>query len=244
MLKNLVIIFFLFCSDLLATETVTLVAGESFPPLMWDDRGTPKGSAVEIGKAILKQAGYEVKVKTCPWNRCQSISEKEGAFITGFSKNKERLKKFFYSDVIMYDDVVIVTRKGKEFSLKDPKSYNGKVIGAQRGVGFGENDQGRREGMVIETDSDDVLRVKKIMLNKVDGGFFSLGKTGINYSAKLAGYSIDDFSILPVIVSKDPNYLAIGKNTPQASDKINKVNAAIKVLKKNGTIAKIINAVY
>lgn len=239
MLKSTILILLLY-SNLLIAETITLVAGESFPPLMWDDSGIAKGVGIEIGKAVLIKAGYEVKVITCPWKRCQVIAEKKGAFITSFSKNDERLKKFIYSSVIMNDDLVIVTKKGKEFSLNDPKSYKGKTIGAQRGVGFGEKNQGYREGMIIETDSSDVNRVKKIMLNRIDGGFFSLGKSGINYSSKMAGYSLDDFSVLPIIVSKDPNYLATGIHTLNALVKLEKINAAIKILKADGTIANIL----
>lgn len=220
-------------------EAITMVAGESFPPLMWNDKGVPRGVAIEIGKAILTKAGYKVVVISCPWKRCQIIAEQKGAFITGFSKNDERLKKFLFSDVMMYDDLVIVTKKGKEFSLSNPKEYKGKVIGAQIGVGFGRNNEGRREGMIIETDLSDVSRVKKIMYNRIDGGFFSLGSVGITYSAKMAGYPMTNFSILPVIVSKDPNYLATGVNTPLALEKIKKINKAIKELTASGQIAKI-----
>lgn len=227
-----------------AEEPITMVAGESFPPLMWDNKGVPSGIAVEIGEAILKKAGFKVTVVSCPWKRCQILAEKEGAFITGFAKNAERQQKFLYSNVIMYDDLVIVTKKGKEFSLSVPKEYKGKVIGAQMGVGYGENNQGLRDGMVIETDSDDVSRVKKIMFGRIDGGFFSLGKIGINYSAKLAGYKLEDFSILPVIVSKDPNYLATGKKTPNGADKIKRINTAIKAMNKSGELTKILKKYF
>ena len=236
---SLTIFIFLFCCNLFAQESVTLVVGDSFPPLMWEENGVAKGIAVEIGKAVLSKAGYKVIVKTCPWQRCQNIAEKEGAFLTGFSKNDERLKKFVFSNVIMYDDVVVVTKKGREFSLSDPRSYKGKVVGVQIGVGFGEKNQGKREGMILTTDTSDLIRVKMIMRNRIDGGMFSLGKAGIAYSAKLAGYPLEDFSILPTIISKDPNYIATGIKTPNAAEKIKKINAAIKELNANGVIAKI-----
>lgn len=242
MLKSvgLTIFMLLFCCNLFAIETVTLVAGDSFPPLMWEENGVAKGVAVEIGKAVLSKAGYKVIVRSCPWQRCQIIAEKEGAFLTGFSKNNERLKKFVYSNVIMYDDVVVVTRKGREFSLSDPKSYTGKIVGSQIGVGFGEKDQGKRAGMIMTTDTSDLIRVKMLMRNRIDGGIFSLGKAGISYSAKIAGFSMDNFSILPTIISKDPNYIATGIHTPNAAEKLRRINAAIKELNANGTIAKIL----
>lgn len=226
-------------SDLWAQESVLLVAGDSFPPLMWEENDVPRGIAIELGKAILTKAGYKVTVETCPWRRCQAIAEYDRAFITGFSKNDERAKKFLFSDVIMYDDVVIVTKKGKEFSFKDAQDLTGKVIGAQIGVGFGAKNQGLKKGMTIETDATDVARVKKIMAGRIDGGYFSLGEVGIAYSAKLAGYSITDFSILPGVIEKDPNYLATGVNTPNAPEMIKKINLAIKALTEDGTIAKI-----
>lgn len=225
-------------------ETITMLAGESFPPLMWNENGIPKGLAIEVGKAILEKAGYRVIVKTCPWMRCQIIAEREGAFLTGFSRNAERQKKFLFSEVIMYDDLVIVTKKGKEFSLNNPKEYSGKRIGAQIGVGFGEHNQGKKKGMIIEMDVNDILRVKKIMLDRIDGGYFSLGSVGINYSAKLAGISMSNFSILPIVISQDPNYLATGKKTPEAEEKIKRINKAIKILTKSGEIAKIQKMIF
>lgn len=240
MFKFFVIAAALFLSsNLKAEETITLVAGDSFPPLMWEEKGVAKGIAVEIGKAVLEKAGYKVIVKSCPWMRCQAIAEKEQAFLTAFSKNDERLKKFVFSDPIMYDEIVIVTKKGKEFSFNDPNEIKGKRIGAQIGVGFGARNQGLKQGMIIETDTNDVARVKKIMTGRVDGGFFSLGQSGIAYSAKLAGYSLSEFTILPVIIDRDPNYLATGKRTPHAEEKLLKINEAIKALSKDGTIAKI-----
>jgi ABC-type amino acid transport substrate-binding protein len=229
----------LLCSNVMAEETAILVAGESFPPLMWEEKGVAKGVAVEIGKAILTKAGFKVVVRTCPWMRCQAIAENENAFITGFSKNDERLKKFKYSDVIMYDDIVIVTKKGKEFPFKDVADLKGKVIGAQIGVGFGEKNQGLKKGMIVETDTNDIARVKKIIAGRIDGGFFSLSNIGISYSAKLAGYPITDFSILPGVIDRDPNYLATGIKTSNAKEKIEKINKAIKDLTQDGTIAKI-----
>jgi polar amino acid transport system substrate-binding protein len=240
-LRSLVFILMLIIVSMAySQETITMVAGETFPPLMWNDNGIPRGVAIEVGKAILENAGYKVRVVTCPWMRCQIMAEKEGAFLTGFSRNAERQKLFIFSDVVMYDDLVIVTKKGKEFSLDNPKEYKGKRIGAQVGVGFGENNQAKKEGMIIETDVNDVLRVKKIMNGRVDGGFFSLGSVGINYSAKLAGIPMSNFTILPSIVSKDPNYMATGKNTPGAKEKIKRINKAIKILTKRGEFAKIL----
>lgn len=225
--------------NLMAKETIRLVAGDSFPPLMWQENGVAKGVAVEIGKAILEKAGYKVVVEACPWARCQMIAENDGAFITGFSKNDERIKKFIYSNITMYDEVVIVTKKGKEFSFKNTNDLKGKKIGAQLRVSFGPKYEELKKGMIIETDSDDVARVKKIILGRLDGGIFSLGEAGIAYSAKLAGHTMKELSILPDIIAKDPNYLATGSKTPHAKEKINKINAAIKALTNNGTIAKI-----
>jgi polar amino acid transport system substrate-binding protein len=229
----------LFCGNLFSQETIRLVAGDSFPPLMWKEGPVAKGIAVEIGRAILEKAGYKVSVETCPWARCQLIAENDGAFITGFSKNDERLKKFIFSDVIMYDEVVIVTKKGKEFSFEDTESLKGKKIGAQIGVGFGAKNEGIKKGMIIERDYDDVTRVKKIAHDRIDGGYFSLGEAGIAYSAKMAGYSMKEFSIISGVISKDPNYLATGLKTLKASQKIKKINAAIKALTNDGTISKI-----
>lgn len=239
MKKMLLILAVLFSVNTFAKEEIKLVVGESFAPLMWNDNGTPRGVAVELGKAILEKAGFAVKVETCPWTRCQVTAENEGAFIVGFSKNDERLKKFFYSEITMYDDVVIAVPKGKEFPFAKDDDLKGKKIGAQNGASFGERFEKLKTIFSLDGDDGDMLRLKKIAAGRIDGGIFSLGVAGVNYSAKLAGLKGEDFAVLSEVIAKDPNFIATGVKTPQAKEKLEKINKAIKELTADGTIEKI-----
>lgn len=244
-MKKILIILTLICSQQsFSAETIKLVAGESFAPLMWKDNGVPRGIAIEIGKAILEKAGYNVVVETCPWVRCQIIAENEGAFITGFSTNEERLKKFYYTDPTMYDEVVIVTKKGKEFPFKKDEDLKGKRIGSQNGSTFGARFEELKKIFRTDFDHNDVARVKKIEADRIQAGIFSLGQAGFAYSAKLAGFKLEDFSILPDLIARDPNYMATGMKTPNAKEKIERINAAIKALNADGTIERILKTTY
>lgn len=243
-MKKILMILALMCAQQSFAETIKLVAGESFAPLMWNDKGVPRGIAIEIGKAILEKAGYTVVVETCPWVRCQIIAENEGAFITGFSTNEERLKKFVYTDPTMYDEVVIVTKKGKEFSFKNDDDLKGRRIGSQNGSTFGARFEGLKKIFRTDFDHNDVARVKKIDADRIEAGIFSLGHAGFAYSAKLAGFKLEDFTILPDLIAKDPNYMATGMKTPNAKEKIIKINAAIKALTADGTIDRLLKTTY
>lgn len=222
-----------------ANEVIRVVASEGLPPLMWSDNGIPRGMAVELGKAIFKKAGFRMKVETCPWVRCQLIAEYEGAFIVGFSKNEERLKKFFYSDVYMYDNVVIAVKKGREFPFRKEQDLKGKKIGHQMGSSYGERFERLKKIFNPQGDSGDVLRIKKIVAQRIDGGVFSLGSAGVNYALKLSGLSSNELTVLPEAISKDPNFIGTGMKTPGAKEKLEKINKAIKELKEDGTIDRI-----
>lgn len=246
MKKILIVLMLIFTQQSFSAETIKLVAGESFAPLMWKDKesGAPRGIAIEIGKAILEKAGYTVVVETCPWIRCQVIAENEGAFITGFSTNDERLKKFVFSDPTMYDEVVIVTKKGKEFPFNKNEDLKGKRIGSQNGSTFGTRFEELKKIFKPDFDHADVARVKKIDADRIEAGIFSLGHAGFAYSAKLAGFKPEDFIILPELIAKDPNYMATGMKTPNAKEKIARINAAIKALTADGTIARLLKTTY
>lgn len=209
---------------------------------MWNDKGTTKGVAVDLAKAIGAKAGYSVSVETCPWTRCQQIAETEGAFIVGFSKNDERLKKFTYTDSYMDDEVVIVVRKGKEFPFAKDEDLKGKVIGAQLGSSFGPRFEKLKGIMKVDSDSADVLRMKKLHAGRIDGGIFSLGKIGAVFSAKEAGIDPDEVVVLPEPIARDPNFMATGVSTAKNKEIIEKLNAAIKALKADGTLSKIIQS--
>lgn len=223
-------------------ENIKFVVGESFAPLMWNDKGIAKGVAVDLAKAIGAKAGYTVSVETCPWTRCQQIAETEGAFIVGFSKNDERLKKFIYTESYMDDEVVIVVKKGKEFPFTKDDDLKGKVIGAQLGSSFGPRFEKLKTIMKVESDSADTTRMKKLYAGRIDGGIFSLGKIGAVYSAKEAGIDPNEVVVLPEAIAKDPNFMATGNSTASAKEKIDKLNAAIKALKADGTLNKIIQS--
>lgn len=235
----LMILCLLFASGAGASEIIRVVASEGLPPLMWSDNGIPKGMAVELGKAIFKKAGFRIKVETCPWVRCQLMAEHDGAYIVGFSKNEERLKKFFYSDVYMYDNVVIAVKKGKEFPFIKDEDLKGKRIGVQMGSSYGERFEKLKMIFNPQNDSGDILRIKKIMAQRIDGGVFSLGRAGVDYALKLSGLESGELTVLPEAISRDPNFIGTGMKTPGAKEKLERINKAIKELKEDGTIDRI-----
>lgn len=244
MKKILFVLLFVISQQIFATETIKVVAGESFAPLMWNDKGIPRGIAIEVAKAVVEKAGYNFVIETCPWLRCQLLAENEGAFITGFSSNEERLKKFFYTEPIIFSEVVIVTKKGKEFPFKNDEDLKGKRIGYQNGSGFGPRFENLKKIFKTDFDHNDIARVKKIDADRIEGGIFSLGLPGFAYAAKQAGFKVEDFTILPEMVAKDPNFMATGIKTPNAKEKIAKINAALKALIEDGTIARILQTTY
>ncbi len=222
-----------------AQETVKIVAGEAFAPLMWNDNGTPRGVAIEMAKAVFEKAGYKVSVTNCPWSRCQAMAETEGAFIIGFSKNDERIKKFIYSDAYMMDEVGIAVKKDKVFPFSKGEDLKGKTLGAAQGASFGDKYEQLKPFFKLDSDDGDITRMKKLNAGRIDGAIFSLGAAGMNYAAKLAGLNHADFVMLSEPIARDPNFFATGNATKNGKEILEKVNKAIKDLTADGTVDKI-----
>ena len=56
--------------------------------------------------------GHEFDIKLYPWKRAykNSLNSKKG--IVGLSMTEDRLKLFDYSEVLFYDEVILIVKKG------------------------------------------------------------------------------------------------------------------------------------
>ena len=103
------------------------------PPKYYLYNNTPTGILVDIMKYTEQETDCSFDIQLYPWKRAYINALKGNGGIIGLSKNTERLKIFDYSDVMFYDDLLLVVLKGNEFDYQNIEDLKGKTIGAQRG---------------------------------------------------------------------------------------------------------------
>jgi polar amino acid transport system substrate-binding protein len=217
---------------------VTLFGADNLPPKSWQDGAQPRGYAVDAATEALTRAGYQPVVKLEPWPRAIEDTKAGNGIITHFSKTPERERLFEFSDPLVYDRIVVVVRKGREFPFASVKDLVGKRVGVLRGVAYGGDWTAARKGLTLEEDTDAVARIGKLVRDRLDAAIVSSGAAGLEIAVHQAGLDRSQFAILSVPILEDPNYLAIAKG-PDSAQTMAGINAAIAAMRDDGTVDRI-----
>jgi ABC-type amino acid transport substrate-binding protein len=219
-------------------EPITLFGADNLPPKSWQDDNRPRGYAVDAATEALTRAGYQPVVKLEPWPRAIEDTRAGNGIITHFSKTPERERLFEFSDPLVYDRIVVVVRKGREFPFASVKDLAGKRVGVLRGVAYGGDWTTARKSLTLEEDLDAVARLGKLVRDRLDAAVISSGAAGLEIAVHQAGLDSSQFTILAVPILDDPNYLAIAKGSDSARTMAG-INAAIATMRGDGAIDRI-----
>jgi ABC-type amino acid transport substrate-binding protein len=219
-------------------DSIVLYGNSQQSPKAWLDGDTPKGFAVEAAAEVLKRAGYEVTVTLLPFARAMQKTTEDGV-MTGVFLSAERAKAYDYSAPLVREDVIIAVSKGKEFPFDKATDLAGKKIGLQDKFFYGDDFAAVIPQLTLDNDSSPSLRTKKLSAGRVDAALFNPGKTAFLDSAKEAGLSPDDFTVLPKPLARLNNYLIVGKNVAGGAETLARINKAIAAAEADGTLAKI-----
>jgi len=217
---------------------ITLFGADNLPPKSWQDGARSRGYAVDAATEALTRAGYRPVVKLEPWPRAIEDAEAGKGVITHFSKTPERERIFEFSDPLVTDRIVVVVRKGHEFPFATVSDLIGKRVGVLRGVAYGGDWTAARRSLTLEEDTDAVARIGKLARDHLDAAIISSGAAGLKIAVHQAGLERADFTILPVAILEDPNYLAIAKG-PDSARIMAGIDAAIAAMHDDGTIDRI-----
>lgn len=219
-------------------ETISLFGSDNLPPKSWQDKDRPRGYSVDAAREVLALAGFQVDVRLTAWARAVEEVKAGKGILTHVSKTPEREQFFEFSEPLVYDRIVVVVKKGKEFAFHHPQDLMNRSVGVLRGATYGGPWSSVVDRLQVEYDTDAVARVGKLMRNRLDCAIISSGRAGLKIAAQLGGYDISEFTILPVPVIEDPNYLAIAKG-PDSAKTMARINAAIRNLRASGGIERI-----
>jgi len=223
----------------IAAETVTLTANQAVPPKSWLEDGQPRGYAVEIAEAVLRQAGFDVQVSLYPFKRALGLVTGNEAVLTGTFIVEERKNFLIFSDPIATDDVLLVVPTGKEFKFDGPDDLAGKKIAHQDGTIYGPIFEQARAKFTSDTDNDPQTRLRKLLANRVDAAVINPGVAALKYHASKAGLDLAHFAVLPLPLDRPTIHMALAR-TEDNEKKMERINRAIAMLKQNGDIDRIL----
>jgi len=228
------------CSTGYAEEMV--ITGNAFKqPKSWLDEGTPKGILVDIMNYAGKELGVDFTYNLAPWARAYNLALKGEGGIFGISKTEERLQKFDFSDPVYYDTVILVVKKGNEFTFDKANDLSGKRVGTCRGCTFGADYEKAKALFTLDTDTNNVQRLKKLLAGRIDTAIFNPGVAAFNQAIDSdPSLTKDMFTVLPKPLVNDPNYVAFAKELNKKAF-LTKFNAVIKKGMDSGDIETLVN---
>ena len=237
----MVMLIALLISNLSIAEPLKVWGNGELPPMAYVENGAPKGFGVEITKAVLDEAGIEHKLILAPWKQAYVQAKAGNGLVFGMYWTEERSKHFDYSIPLWEEEIVLVTKKGNDFSFDKIDDLKGRVVALQRGARPGTEFEKALENKLFEAIEHDspVKRLKILNLNRVDAVVSNPGLASVVWNARLAGIPISEFTVLKKPLSVEAKYIGIAK-TLYRKDLIEKINAAIERLNKKGVIQTII----
>ena len=219
-------------------EPIVLLGSDSLLPKSWNDGGVPRGYAMDAASEALTRAGFDVRVELTPWARAMADAKLGTGVINHLAKTPERERTFLFSDPIIFDRVVVVVKKGKEFPFASVRDLAGKTVGVLRDVDYGGEWSTALGSFRRDEDDHAESRLKKLLLDRIDAAIISSGPVGLRLTAERAGLDPNAFTILPAPLLLDPNYLGIAKGAGSA-DKLARINAAIESMNRDGVTQRI-----
>ncbi|WP_300670303.1 ABC transporter substrate-binding protein [Desulfoluna sp.] len=236
--------FLVFLTALCATCSAgeMVINGNGFKePKSWLEGDTAKGILVDIMNHAGKELGVDFTYKLAPWARAYNLALKGEGGIFGISMTEERLQKFDFSDPVYYDTVVLVVKKGKEFKFEDVKDLSGKRVGTCRGCSFGPEYEKAATFFTLDTDTNNVQRLKKLLAGRIDAAIFSPGVAALNLAIDSdASLTKEMFTVLPKPLVNDANYVAFAKSLNKKAF-LAKFNAVIKKGMASGEIDSLVS---
>lgn len=230
-------------------DEVMVTGNESRPPKIYvDNTGQPRGILIDILRYVEKETGHRFIVDLKPFARAlRDASEgKEG--IMSFSKTTERLEIFdFGEEVMFWDELVLVVRKGNEFPFETLNDLRGKRLGIPRSGTFGEAfDKAVKDGLfVVNGGGHPAYQLGMLATGRLDAVLVSFGKAGLNAVLESPEYASSvktqqQFVVLPTPLARDPNYLAFAKSMNRRA-LLNDVDKALRKGYQSGAIPAIIS---
>lgn len=228
---------------------ITILGNNYKVPKIYEENSVPKGILVDIINYIDDQMeNHTFTIELYPWMRAYKMALNAKGGIIGLSKTSERTELFDYSDVIYYDEVIIVVLKSQVFDFNTLEDLKGKTLGIGRGGSFGdEYEKAKKEGLFdVKEDNGPVPRLRELQAQRIDCALISPGERAFNEiinQHKSLMENKEKFIILPKPFKRDPNFLGFSK-TLKMQDFLKEFNKVLKQGHETGKIKTIIDTYH
>ena len=129
------VVLAMFCVSTAAADTIVLRADE-WCPYNCKPGAEKEGFMIDIAKAILGEAGHEVKYELQPWDKALD-SAREGQIDGVVGGDEEDAAGFvFPKEATAINSVCYYSRKGKDWKFKDISSLEGAKLGVIEGYSY------------------------------------------------------------------------------------------------------------
>ncbi len=226
-----------------SAEEITILGDEYKPPKIYLEEGEPSGILVDILRRVELKMGINFNIQLYPWKRAYTLSMNFGYGIVGLSKNEERLTIIDYSDVLYFDEVILVVLKENLFEYNTLEDLTGMVLGINRGASYGDKFEiGKKEHFTVREDNGVISRLKLLLAKRIDVAMIDSGVPGFSNIISNEPFLFknrDKFAIVTKPFLIDPNYLGFHKSMDRTEFLI-EFNKALMQAKEAGDIDKII----
>lgn len=219
-------------SEALADGVLTVGTNAEFPPFEYvGDDGEADGFDIALIKAIGEKLGVEVQVENMEFaSLVTSIGSKIDVAIAGMTVTDERKQSVDFTDSYATGIQSVIVKEGS--SIKSIDDLKGKKIGVQlatTGDIYAKDDFGEENVEEYNKGADAVMALTS---GKIDAVIID------NQPAKSFVETTDGLQILDTDYVQEDYAAAIQKGN---TDLLNAVNGALKELKEDGTIQKILD---
>ena len=214
-------------------DTLTMATAADFPPYEYMEGNDYKGIDIELSQAIADKLGVKLEIQNVPFDSIIAgvQSGKYDFGMSGITINDERKQSVNFSDPYISAVQSIIVKSDSSIADKDALKDVSK-IGVQTGT-TGDTDATKDYGedkitrYTVATDA-----IQALMSGKVDAVIID-NKPAQEY-VKANGSAL---KILPTAYEEEQYAIAVNKSN---DDLQKKINQAIKDLKADGTVDKIL----
>lgn len=234
---------FLFLSSVLPVhgETLLMLSSSHTVPKHFAQGGVASGYAVDVGKEVLRRAGYVPHAKALPWAR--AIREAEsgaGIMAPVFSRTPVREALFYFSERVMDDEVVLVQAADRQFAYRSVDDLRGRRVGTTRASRFSPQFNAVMPFMQINEDGEPQQRLAMLLAGRIDVAVIAGGVHAVRYNARLAGIPLSRLYIVKSPLLLDPNYFGIPKSHPHALEILQRINTAIGEMNADRSLPRLL----
>lgn len=198
------------CASLRAQGESLRIVTEPWAPYVYLQDGKPTGIDYEITARVFKRLGIDVEWQFLPWRRCLMMLEEgqaDGAL--DIFESAERDSQLLYpAEPLSQVEFVLFQAKARPHPFGSLNDLRGLKVGTSPGFMYG---QAFRESELFERETAPTLEANlgKLVLGRVD--LVITDRRVGRYAVKALGLQ-DQIEELPVLVSRDPQYLALRRN--------------------------------